>query len=109
MTLMSERPACRPSSPSPRAPATSARRWVVGRRLAVGPEGVRLGVLLLGVGLVQRGKDEDDGPFAHGGADALERLEQVALGVVEQADGDDDDVGLPAEAGDVLAGVVAGL
>ena len=66
-------------------------------------------MLLLRVGLVQAGQDEDDGPVRLVAADDAQVLEDVLLGVVQRLDRDDDDVGLVVEAGQVLGGVVAGL
>ena len=66
-------------------------------------------MLLLRIRFVQAGQHEDDGSVRLVAAEGAQVLDGVFLGVVHRLDGDDDDVGAVAEAGQILGGVVAGL
>src|SRR5262249_52716070 len=70
---------------------------------------VRLRVLLLRVRLRQAGQGPDDRGRPPGPAQRGEVRQHVLLGVVHRLDGDEDEVRLVVEAGEVLGGVVARL
>jgi hypothetical protein len=78
------------------APRKGEREGRAIRWRAVGGVGVGRGVLLLGVGLMQGCDEQDDGAVRSVGANLPKCVDDVLLGVVEEADRDEDDVGLAA-------------
>ena len=66
-------------------------------------------MLPLGVGLMQAGKNEDNGPGWPRPADRPHVVEDILLGVVQHLDGNHDDMGLAIEACQILAWIVTWL